>query len=469
MNVVLISTYDLGHQPFGLASPMAWLREAGASVTCLDLAVQEIDDSIIRDASLIAIHLQMHTATRLAIALLPRLQEINPSAHYCFYGLYAPLNESFLRELGAGTILGGEFESGLCSLYRRLDIAHASETSSHQPEPVISHEKQQFRVPDRSSLPALSSYGYLEIKHGNQLEVGYTEASRGCKHTCRHCPVVPVYDGVFRIVQEDIVLEDIRQQVKAGAKHITFGDPDFFNGAGHAMRIISAFHDEFPTITYDATIKIEHLLQHQAHISELVKTGCLFVTTAVESVDNQILSILEKGHTREDFFEVVRITRDLGLTLSPTFIPFSPWTTTEGYLDLLDVIVQLEMVDYVAPIQLAIRLLLPKGSKLLNHKAIQPHLGSFDEPALSYTWMDSDQLTASLYHKVRDLIQDSEKNSWNRRITFSHILEATQKICDREIGNGSESFYHLPEPTVPRMSEPWYCCAEPTEDQLAKV
>jgi len=469
VNFALISTYDLGHQPFGLASPTAWLREAGATVTCLDLAVQEIDEAAIRDASLIAFHLQMHTATRLAIALLPRLQEINPTAHYCFYGLYAPLNEKFLRELGAGTILGGEFETGLCSLYKRLNAANASEQVFIQTEPVISHEKQQFRVPDRSSLPALSNYGYLEIENNQRLDIGYTEASRGCKHVCRHCPVVPVYDGVFRIVQEDIVLEDIRQQVQAGAKHITFGDPDFFNGAGHALRIIKAFHTEFPQITYDATIKIEHLLQHQPHLSELVRTGCLFVTTAVESVDDHILNILDKGHTREDFIEAVRLTRSLGLTLSPTFMPFTPWTTPQGYLDLLDVIMQLEMVDYVAPIQLAIRLLLPKGSKLLDHEAIKPHLGSFDEPALSYTWTDSDPITAALYHKIRDVIQNSEKNNWDRRTTFAHILETTQQTCGQKSGSDLKAFQHLPQPSVPRMSEPWYCCAEPTEDQLAKV
>ena len=469
MNVALISTYDLGHQPFGLASPMAWLREAGASVACLDLAVQEFDESIIRDASLIAIHLQMHTATRLAVALLPRLQGINPSAHYCFYGLYAPLNEEFLRGLGAGTILGGEFEEGLCSLYNRLNTSDSSSQNQIQTEPVISHEKQKFRTPDRSSLPPLNNYGYLEVENGRRLEIGYTEASRGCKHVCRHCPVVPVYDGVFRIVQQNIVLEDIRQQIEAGAKHITFGDPDFFNGAGHALRIIKAFHDEFPDITYDATIKIEHLLQHQAHLSALVETGCLFVTTAVESVDNHILNILDKGHTREDFIKAIHITRDHGLTLSPTFIPFTPWTTAAGYLDLLSVIIQLEMVDYVAPIQLAIRLLLPKGSRLLDHEALQPYLGSFNEPALSYTWQDADELTATLHLAICNIIQESEKNGWDRRKSFTHILETTQQLCGQETNKDSLVFNDLPKPSVSRMSEPWYCCAEPTEDQLAKV
>ena len=38
VRVALISTYEMGRQPFGLASPAAWLRRAGAQVTALDLS-----------------------------------------------------------------------------------------------------------------------------------------------------------------------------------------------------------------------------------------------------------------------------------------------------------------------------------------------------------------------------------------------------------------------------------------------
>jgi radical SAM superfamily enzyme YgiQ (UPF0313 family) len=210
------------------------------------------------------------------------------------------MNENYLRSLGAQTILGGEFEEGLVSLVERL--------RSNQPaqvEPTISLTRLQFLLPDRSELPLLNRYARLQV-NGGERAVGYTEASRGCKHLCRHCPIVPVYNGVFRIVQPDVVLADIRQQVAAGAEHITFGDPDFFNGPGHALEIVEALHNEFPRLTYDVTIKVEHLLKHWQHLATLRATGCLFVTSAVESVDDAVLSRLAKGHTRADFFEVVR-------------------------------------------------------------------------------------------------------------------------------------------------------------------
>src|SRR5262249_10801833 len=154
--------------------------------------------------------------------------------------------------------------------------------------------------------------------------VGYTEATRGCKHRCRHCPIVPIYDGQFRVVPVDVVLADIRQQVDAGARHITFGDPDFFNGPAHALAILSALAREWPELTYDATIKVEHLLKQRALLPRLRDTGCLFITSAVEAIDDDILARLDKHHTRADFIEAVAICRAAGVTLVPTFVAFTP-------------------------------------------------------------------------------------------------------------------------------------------------
>ncbi|HEU0038844.1 MAG TPA: CUAEP/CCAEP-tail radical SAM protein, partial [Verrucomicrobiae bacterium] len=242
MNIVLISTYEMGRQPFGLASPAAWLRNRGHHVTSLDLSRQAIDEPVVRGAALIAVYLPMHTATRLAVQLIPILRKVNPSAHLCCYGLYAPMNEEYLRTLSVSTILGGEFEEGLVHLAERLGQNGSGSNCSGvpRPEPLISLARQKFIPPDRQGLASLAKYAHVILPAGEHRVAGYTEASRGCKHLCRHCPIVPVYKGVFRIVEREVLLEDIRQQVVAGAQHITFGDPDFFNGVGHAMGLVEA-------------------------------------------------------------------------------------------------------------------------------------------------------------------------------------------------------------------------------------
>src|SRR6266403_4180989 len=464
VNIVLISTYELGRQPFGLASPAAWLRKRGHRVAALDLARQSLDEVAIGDAGLIAIYLPMHTATRLAAQLIPQLRKQNPRAHLCCYGLYAPMNVDYLRALGVSTILGGEFEESLVHLAERL-AANGAQASAQPMESMISMARLQFEVPDRSGMPTMEKYAHLIVPGDGYRVVGSTEASRGCKHLCRHCPIVPVYNGVFRIVSRDVVMADVRQQVAAGAQHISFGDPDFFNGIRHAMELVAAFHTEFPGVTYDATIKIEHLKKYEQHLTTLRDTGCLFVISAVESMDDGILQRLDKGHTREDFLHVARTFRSLGMTLHPTFVAFTPWTTMHGYLDLLGVLAAEDLVENVAPIQLGIRLLIPAGSRLLELEEVRSGVGAFDAESLVYPWGNADDRVDLLSDAVQSIAAETDRKKESRGVAFSRIWEAAHlaarvSVPELRLREGRG---------VPFLSEPWYCCAEPTKDQLVAI
>ncbi|MCP4358602.1 MAG: radical SAM protein, partial [Chloroflexi bacterium] len=367
--------------------------------------------------------------------------------HLCAYGLYAPINEMYLRGLGVQTILGGEFEQGLVNLYNCLVGGRPIEL------PTISLARQQFLPPDRSGLPHLEVYAHLTGTDGGQKVVGYTEASRGCKHTCRHCPIVPVYNGRFRIIQPDIVLADIRQQVAAGAQHITFGDPDFLNGPAHALRIVEALHSEFPDVTYDATIKVEHLLKHARLLPYLRDTGCLFVTSAVESVDDAILQIFDKGHTRADFVRVVNLLHEVGLALNPTFVAFSPWMTSYGYADLLAMIAELRLIDHVTPIQYAIRLLIPAESKLLALAEVRALVRPFDDAALVYPWNHPQPQVDWLYESIFKLVKASQTGGESRRILFARIWQMLAGILGEQMPKRPADVSVL---AVPMLSEDWY-------------
>jgi radical SAM superfamily enzyme YgiQ (UPF0313 family) len=469
MNILLISTYELGRQPFGLASPAAWLRARGHEVSCLDLTRQTLDEEAILVADLISFYVPMHTATRLAAGLVPKVRERNARAHVCFYGLYAPVNEEYLRGLGVGTILGGEFEEGLASLASRLQHGSSNGNGSmKQQEPVISLARQKFLVPDRAGLLDPAKYASVVMPGGEHRVAGSTEATRGCKHLCRHCPIVPVYNGAFRVVDREIVLEDIRQQVAAGARHITFGDPDFFNGPAHAISIVEAAHREFPELTYDVTIKIEHLRKHDVLLPALRDTGCLFVTSAVESVDDAVLEKFDKGHTRADFLAAVARFRELGMTLLPTFVPFTPWTTLNGYTDLLDVLAEQELSENVSPIQLAIRLLIPAGSRLLELPEVSAMVGPFDSAALVFPWKHEDQRVEALAREISQLVQRGDSLKLSRTEIFSHIRRAAYAAAGNRAPNGSAISVMKSAP-VPYLDEPWYCCAEPMDVQFVSI
>jgi radical SAM superfamily enzyme YgiQ (UPF0313 family) len=418
VRVLLVSTYDLGRQPTGLAAAAAALRAGGSEVVCVDASRDRVEDEQIGAADRVSVYLPMHTATRLALPLIARVRRINPGARVTAFGLYAQLNAGFLLERGVHAI--------------EEEVAPTS-----------------F---DRSGLPALARYATLQMPDGSRKVVGSTDATRGCKHLCRHCPIVPVYRGRFRAVPIDVVLNDVAAQVAAGAEHISFGDPDFFNGPTHARRIVERLAEAHPCVSYDVTIKVEHLLRHADLLPLLRDTGCLFVTSAVESVDDAVLEKLAKGHTRSDFLRAVEMCGHIGLTLSPTFVPFTPWTTLESYLDLLETLESLDIVEHVAPIQLAIRLLVTAGSPLLELEEIESAVQPFDPGSLTWPWRHSDPRVDRLQEEVMRLVGVTTDNS--REATFEGIMHLARAAA----GKGPRPTHAARDrATIPYLNEPWYC------------
>lgn len=461
MRTLLISTYDLGRQPFGLASPAAWLRRSGMEVDCVDTSRDTLDDARIAAASVVAFYLPMHTATRLAAPLIDRVRGVNPAARLCAYGLYAPLNADWLRARGVTDVVGPEAEQDL------VDIAKSQipEPKAQSPKPDLQSPKPearslprlQFIRPDRTGLPPLERYALLQMPDGSRRSIGSTDASRGCKHLCRHCPIVPVYQGRFRAVPIEVVVDDVRAQVAAGAQHISFGDPDFFNGPTHARRLVERVAREWPGLSYDVTIKIEHLLQHADLLPVLRDTGCLFVTSAVESIDDAVLEKLRKGHTRGDFIRAVALCREAGLTLAPTFIPFMPWTTPQGYVELLDLLGALDLVEHVAPVQLGIRLLVTAESPLLELVDVHRLLGEFDHASLTWPWRHEDSRVDALQDGVMRIVSAGSGRPRAEVFTAIDAFARTQAGAPAALARRGRAA------PVPHVTEPWYCCAEPME------
>jgi radical SAM superfamily enzyme YgiQ (UPF0313 family) len=461
---VLISTYDMGRQPFGLASPAAWLQDAGHEVTCVDLSRGRLPADAVSSASLIGFFLPMHTATRLALPVIDRVRKLNPAAKIVAYGLYAPLNEQLLRERGVQYVLGGEFEQDLVDVAAEPSTPAPAESTlapaehlrtlapRHPGTPAPLLSRLLFKTPSRDGLPPLARYAALQVGSERRV-VGYTEASRGCKHRCRHCPIVPVYDGRFRIVSADVVVADACAQVAAGARHITFGDPDFFNGIKHARDVVERLARECPGVTYDVTIKVEHLLKHAAALPLLRDTGCAFITTAVESIDDRVLQVLEKGHTRADFERAVALCRDAGVPISPTFVAFTPWTTVDGFLDLLHEIDRLDLVEHVSPIQYAIRLLVPQGSRMLEVEEMRAVTRPFDPVSLTFPWRHPDARVDRLQEVMSRLV--GVNLSAPRHQVFDRVWEEAHAFAGRPSPMRRKPM--VARAAIPYLNEPWYC------------
>lgn len=455
--ILLISTYELGHQPWNLASPLAMLAQAGFDATGIDASVEPLPQALAAHAWFIGISLPMHTATRLAVPLIAQIRSLNPSVTICAYGLYAALNADYLLTAGVDFIIGGEFEAPLVSLVQALSRGEAppSGVSSRQRIAAPHLARLAFAVPQRQNLPPLRHYAHLAT-NGHQIPAGYVEASRGCLHTCRHCPITPIYQGRFFVVPAAVVLADARAQIEAGAGHITFGDPDFLNGPRHALGIVRALHRDFAQVTFDITTKIEHILQHSALFAELKALGCAFVVSAVESFSDTVLTRLAKGHTRADIFEALAVLKAAAIPLRPSLLPFTPWTTLADYADLLAQVKALDLIGQIDPVHYSIRLLLPPSSALLKEADSASWLGPLRASELTYDWRASDPRLDSLQREVAALVAEAAAAQESPVATFYRI-----EALVNAVGAAPAAPVALPpraavEPT-PHLTEAWFC------------
>lgn len=456
--LLLVSCYELGHQPAAVAWATAFLERGGWEPAVVDLAVQPLDDERLRGARFVAISVPMHTALRLGMTVIERVRAVNPHCHVCCFGLYATLNAEYLLAHGVDSVIGGEVEEALVELVRAVDADDARPIAGvtrrgETPRPHVA--RLEFRVPSRAKLPPLERYARLEHDGTREL-VGYVETTRGCRHLCRHCPIPPVYGGRFVVVPRETCLADIRQLVAAGARHITFGDPDFLNGPGHTLGVVRAMHAELPALTFDVTAKVEHLLRHRRHLPELARLGCLFVVSAVESLSDVVLGHLAKGHTRADVDEALRLTRAAGLTFRPTWVPFTPWATLDDYRAILDFVAKERLVDHVDPVQYSIRLLVPPRSLLADSPAMRPYLGELVAADFCHAWTHPDPRMERLHGTVTRVVAEAAERTEDPAVTFGRI----RALADEAAGLPVSPAGAVPEPArrrPPRLTEPWFC------------
>jgi radical SAM superfamily enzyme YgiQ (UPF0313 family) len=464
--VLLVATYELGQPPLAVAWPAAFLEARGFRPAVLDVSVEPFDAGRVARARLVVISVPMHTALRIGVTVARRVRAVNPRAHICLVGLYAHLNADWLLAEVADSVAAGEAEAALVALAEALEagggrLAGAAipgiRTRAHAALPVL--DRLAFPVPSRGGLPPLGRYAHLD-HDGQRRLAGRVEASRGCRHRCRHCPIPAVYGGRFFVVPREVVLADVARLVQAGATHVTFGDPDFLNGPRHALEVARALHGDFPRLTFDVTAKVTHLLRHRGLLPELARLGCLFVVTAVESLSDVVLRHLGKGHTGTDVRAVLRLARETGLAVRPTWVAFTPWTTLADYRAMLDLVEAEALVDHVDPVQYALRLLVPPGSLLAEDPAFLPHRGALVPEAFAYPWTHPDPRMDRLQGEVASAVAEAAAGEAEEGETFARVralADGADGVGASPSGRGARARPAAHPRRPARLTEAWFC------------
>ena len=440
MKILLTSFYDLGKQPKIIAEIVDRYNSSEIDFDFFDFSVEDQNIDL-ENYDVLGIYAPMHTATILSIEYIKDKKLPNKMFTFGLYG-------SVLEDFNSSIRYIKDIESDELALFLEINDDHQFSLKNN--------------IPNRQIFPDISNYAHL-VDGSNNLIAGSVETTYGCKHSCTHCPVPISFNGSFKTYSLEKIVSDVENQVKQGAKHISFNDPDFFNGPIHALKILESLNEKFPSITYDSTIKVEHIIKYKKYFKELSSLNMVFVISAFETTNDIVLSILEKNHTSNDLNNSIEISQDFGIDIRPTWMPFSPWTELNDLSNIVKLIEKYELRETVDPIQLTIKLLIPKHSLIIKKPEINKYLGNYEKNSLSFKWEyennDVEKLQSSLFDFI---LNNSELDDHKQYLGMVNIIE---KCTDTKLlTNSSYDFKN-----VPKLSETWFCCAEPSKIQLDRI
>mgnify|MGYP000742691943 FL=1 len=440
MKILLLSFYDLGKQPKIISELYKKLDNGSNQIDIIDYSIEE-KDLTLDNYDVLGIYASMHTASVLAEQYL-RDRKL-PNKLFVF-GLYANVfSEMFSNFQSIHSFDSDELES---LLQVQLNLNYSF----------------KHTVPDRTILPSITDYSHI-VDGSNNLIAGSVETTYGCKHECTHCPVPIEFKGMFKTFGTEKIITDVTNQVEEGAKHISFNDPDFFNGPKHALKILQLLNEKHPSITYDSTIKVEHILKYPDYFQELKNLNMLFVISAFETTNDHVLNILQKNHSFNDLNKAVELSLENKIDIRPTWMPFSPWTEQNDLISIIKLIENYKLRETVDPIQLTIKLLVPKNSLILKRPEMKEYLLDYDPSSFSYAWKykfpNIDNIQNELFTYV---LQHESENEYAQYLGLVDILESHTN----ETLLNSEKYSQR---IVPKLSETWFCCAEPNKIQLDRI
>lgn len=404
MRTTVLSIFEGGYQPLGAINAATALTLNGREARLFDSYIDGVDDVAAFSDDVVAIAIPLFDSLTSAILLADRVKKFRSDAIVIFFGQYATINSDRIVPKYADYVVTGESEATLPALVEYLEGR-----SGHMPSGVVGREGRDSNSgatrrarppvypPRRNLAPSLAKYPQPQIEKllRRSVVVGGLEATRGCHHKCTYCSVFAAYDGKVMVIEDDTVLSDADTLMQMGMTHLTFTDAEFFNTKKNGTRLLKELHNRYPTLTYDFTTRVDHIIENRDLLPELKRLGVEFITSALEYPKQEVLDQVAKEVTVEMLDLSVRATKNAGMLLNPTFIMFNPWIRLEDVVLMEDFVDRNGLDELIDPIQYETRLHLYKGSPLLSNATIRDL--KLTENEFHYDWEHPDPRVDELY------------------------------------------------------------------------
>ena len=181
------------------------------------------------------------------------------------------------------------------------------------------------------------------------------------------------------------------------------------------------------------------------------------MVSAFESVNDNILDRLDKGHTTAEAAEAVALLRGHGIEVRPSFLPFTPWTTADDVVDMVDFVADHDLVANVEPVQYSIRLLIPEGSLLAGDPTLAGQLGPYDPERLTWTWSSVEPAVDRLQRHLAELVERDLHAGEPLPVIYGRVRAAAYEAAGRAGALLPELVPLAAGDARPRLTEPWFC------------
>ena len=419
--VLLVSTYELGAQPLGLAWPAAELTRAGHEVRSVDLAVEPWPAADVGWAEAVAFSVPMHTALRLALAAIDRLRARAPACRSPSTACTprwrpqpAPLARATSRSPARPA---PPSRAGWRGTARWVAPRWPSTSGGHGPQ-AWTVSCSRVGAPRSRGLPPLSRHGRRRAaRRDGRGEPGLQ-------------PPLPALPGPRRLqravapVGAEAVLADVDGLVAAGAGHVRFADPDFLNRPAHALRVAVGPPRPAPRRHVrrdDKVLRVPAAPPRRRRRTRGPRDRSSRLGLRVD--ERHRAGPAGQGPHGGRRRPCRRRAARGGRRDPAPLLPFTPWTCRQDLVDIVDFVAAFDLVANVDPVQYSIRLLIPPGSLLLeaDDPVLAGRLQEFDAALLGYRWSAEDPLLDELQAELAALTERAAETAEPAAATYAAV------------------------------------------------